>query len=146
MRSLRRPTLPPIFRPRISDLLPNLLTAFLPPTLPHPHTHTLARSYATNLGGVPLELMLQLVNMLGADPWFNIPFAASDDYIAQFAAAVYDGLRPDLRVYVEYGNELWHTGFPGGRYAQAMGLALNTTVEGNRWYGELTFVIAHRGR
>ncbi|GLC60709.1 hypothetical protein PLESTB_001660900 [Pleodorina starrii] len=95
-------------------------------------------SFASNLGGVPLEYMLMLVNMLGADPWFNMPFAASDDYIAHFAAAVRDGLRPDLRVYVEYGNELWHTGFPGGRYAQAMGLKLNTTEQGDKYYGGAT--------
>lgn len=47
----------------------------------------------------------------------------------------YDWL-PYVQVHVEYGNELWHTGFPGGQYAQRMGLALNTTEEGARWYGE----------
>ncbi|GIL67802.1 hypothetical protein Vafri_21078 [Volvox africanus] len=95
-------------------------------------------SFASNLGGVPLEYMIKLANMLGADPWFNMPFAASDDFVTQFATAVRDALRPDLRVYVEYGNELWHTGFPGGRYAQAMGLAMNLTEQGNKWYGGAT--------
>ncbi|GIL87895.1 hypothetical protein Vretifemale_15941 [Volvox reticuliferus] len=95
-------------------------------------------SFASNLGGVPLEYMIKLANMLGADPWFNMPFAASDDYVTQFATAVRDTLRPDLRVYVEYGNELWHTGFPGGRYAQAMGLAMNLTEQGDKWYGGAT--------
>ncbi|GIL87891.1 hypothetical protein Vretifemale_15933, partial [Volvox reticuliferus] len=60
------------------------------------------------------------------------------DYVTQFATAVRDTLRPDLRVYVEYGNELWHTGFPGGRYAQAMGLAMNLTEQGDKWYGGAT--------
>ncbi|GFR45710.1 hypothetical protein Agub_g7119, partial [Astrephomene gubernaculifera] len=96
------------------------------------------RSYAVAPGGVPLELMIKLANTLGADPWFNLPYAASDDYIARFAAAVRDGLRPDLRVYVEYSNELWHTGFPGGQYAQRMGLAMNLTEEGSKWYGGAT--------
>ncbi|PNH02889.1 Tenascin-X [Tetrabaena socialis] len=93
------------------------------------------RSYAVSPGGVPLEHMVLLANMLGADPWFNMPHAASDDYISRFAQAVRDSLRPDLKVFVEYSNEVWHTGFPGGQYAQAQGLAMNTTEEGAKWYG-----------
>ena len=37
---------------------------------------------------------------------------------------------------MEYSNEVWGTGFPGGQYAQEMGLKMNLTEEGNRWYGE----------
>ncbi|KXZ45525.1 hypothetical protein GPECTOR_53g111 [Gonium pectorale] len=93
------------------------------------------RSYAVSRGGVAAEVMVQLANTLGADPWFNIPHAASDEYIAAFAEFVRDRLRPDVKVYVEYSNEVWHTGFPGGKYAQAQGLLLNTTEQGAAWYG-----------
>lgn len=62
--------------------------------------------------GVPLELMLQLANQVGADPWFNMPHLADDAYMQAFAAQTRDGLRPGLKAYVEYSNELWNFMFP----------------------------------
>ncbi len=48
---------------------------------------------------------------VGAAPWFSIPHTADDDYQRQFAAQVKASLRPDLRVYVEWSNEVsWVTG------------------------------------
>jgi hypothetical protein len=76
-------------------------------------------SYTTH--GVPLEDMLLLANTVGADAWFCIPHLANDDYVRNFAIMVRDGLRPDRKAYIEYSNELWHTGFPGGQYADAQG-------------------------
>jgi hypothetical protein len=31
-----------------------------------------------------------------------------------FAAVSQANLRPDVKVYVEWSNEVWHTGFAGG--------------------------------
>ena len=76
-------------------------------------------SYVT--GGPPLEDMLLLSNVIGADAYLCIPHLADDDYVRQFAQMVHDMLRPDRKVYIEYSNELWHTGFPGGQYADAQG-------------------------
>lgn len=59
-------------------------------------------------GGVAIELMIQLCNMLMIDPWFCIPHRATDDYIAQFAKLVREKLDPRLKVYVEYSNEIWN--------------------------------------
>ncbi|KAG2452608.1 hypothetical protein HYH02_002845 [Chlamydomonas schloesseri] len=106
-------------------------------------------SFAYSVGGVPLEVMTQLVNRLGSDPWFCMPHAATDDYVRGFAEAALRLLRPDVKVYVEYSNEVWGTGFPGGQYAQEMGLKMNLTEEGNRWYGGATnearlCFVAHR--
>jgi hypothetical protein len=56
--------------------------------------------------GVPVEHMILLSNVLGADPWFCMPHAANDDYVTQFARMVLDRLRPDLKIYVEYSNEV----------------------------------------
>lgn len=72
------------------------------------------RSYAANIGGVPLDTMIQLVNQVGAAPWFCMPHLGDNDYIRQFATQVKQQLRPDVNVYVEWSNEVWHTGFPGG--------------------------------
>lgn len=62
-------------------------------------------------GGVAIELMIQLCNMLKIDPWFCIPHRATDDYIAQFAKLVREKLDPSLNVYLEYSNEVWNWSF-----------------------------------
>ena len=63
--------------------------------------------------GVPVEVMVQLANQTGTDPWFNMPAQATDDYIRQFATYVRDHLDPDLKAYVEYSNETWNAAFCG---------------------------------
>ena len=78
-------------------------------------------SYVTN--GAPLEDILLLANTVGADAWLCIPHLADDDYVLNFAKMVRDGLRPDRKAYIEYSNELWQTGFPGGQYADEQGIA-----------------------
>jgi len=72
--------------------------------------------------GVPIEDQVLLCNMMGADPWFNVPHLANDDFVRREAQLVYATLRPDVKVYVEYSNEVWGTLFPGGQYAQEQGL------------------------
>lgn len=62
-------------------------------------------------GGVAIELMIQLCNMLKIDPWFCIPHRATDDYIMQFAKLVRETLDPSLKVYLEYSNEIWNWSF-----------------------------------
>lgn len=62
-------------------------------------------------GGVAIELMIQLCNMLKIEPWFCMPHRATDDYIAQFARLVREKLDPSLKVYLEYSNEVWNWGF-----------------------------------
>jgi hypothetical protein len=73
--------------------------------------------------GPPLEDMILLSNVIGSDAWLSIPHLADDDYVLHFAQMTRDRLRPDRKVYIEYSNELWHTGFPGGQYADAQGAA-----------------------
>ena len=59
-----------------------------------------------------------------AHPWFCIPHAASDDWVTGFATLLLNTLRPDLRVYIEYSNEVWNNGFPQYTHAAAMGQQL----------------------
>lgn len=69
--------------------------------------------------GAPLEVMLALVNQLHAEPWFNMPAPANDEYIRVFAEMVRASLDSNLHVYVEYSNEVWNTGasfHPQGSY------------------------------
>ncbi|MEL7200271.1 MAG: calcium-binding protein [Pseudomonadota bacterium] len=72
--------------------------------------------------GVPLEIMVALSNQVGADPWFNIPHQASDDFVRQFATFIRDNLDPRLNVYVEYSNEVWNAQFDQFHYVNEEGL------------------------
>ena len=68
--------------------------------------------------GVPAEVMVDLANEIGADPWFNMPHMADDAYVRDFAQTVRDRLDPRLRAYVEYSNEIWNFIFPQTFWAQ----------------------------
>jgi len=74
--------------------------------------------------GVPLELMIDLCNRLGVNPWFCMPHEADDDYVRQFARQVNRDLKPGLKVYVEYSNEIWNSIFQQTRYSGEQGLKL----------------------
>lgn len=76
-------------------------------------------SYADK--GVPLELMIDLVNRLQTEPWFCLPHMANDDYIKQFASMVNANLKSSLRAWVEYSNEVWNGGFQQNAYAAKQG-------------------------
>jgi hypothetical protein len=78
--------------------------------------------------GVALEHMLALANVVGAAPWFCMPYRAGDDYVRHFATLVRDTLRTDVDVYVEYSNEVWNGLFPQAKYASERGLHLNLST------------------
>lgn len=61
--------------------------------------------------GVPVEVMVELANASGSEPWFTLPQRVDDDYVAGFARIVRDQLRPGLDIYVEHSNEVWNN-FP----------------------------------
>ena len=60
----------------------------------------------------------------GVSPWFCIPYLADDDHVRQFAKLVKGRLRPDLKAYVEYSNEVWNWVYPVTHYADAEGKRL----------------------
>ena len=87
--------------------------------------------------GVPVEVMVELANRLHKDAWFNLPHAADDDYMRQFATYVRDHLAPDLKIYIEYTNEAWNTTFSHSEYTQKQGIKLglgNNAVEAGYQY------------
>ena len=85
---------------------------------PLPGDYTYARR------GVPVEVMVQLANEIGADPWFNMPHQADDAYVSAFATLVHDSLDPRLKTYVEYSNEVWNFIFPQTLWAVEQARAL----------------------
>ncbi|WP_206602931.1 hypothetical protein [Leptolyngbya ohadii] len=88
--------------------------------------------------GVPLEIMVELANQLQANPWFNIPHQATDEYITSFARLVKERLDPQLKVYVEYSNEVWNWQFRQAHYALEQGQTRWGKDKGDaytQWYG-----------
>lgn len=73
-------------------------------------------TYARN--GVPLEVMLALLEKTGMDGWFTLPHRADDTYMRRFAEMVRD-LPGDRRVYAEYSNEMWNWQFEQTAWADA---------------------------
>jgi hypothetical protein len=79
--------------------------------------------------GVPVEIMVELANRLHADPWFNIPHVADDDYVKNFAHIVATQLDPSLKAYVEDSNEVWNGQYPQAQYARQQGVALGLSSD-----------------
>lgn len=70
----------------------------------------------TQKSGVPYEKWIEICNLKQADAWVCIPHAASDDYIQQMATLFRDNLDPNLKIYVEYSNEVWNWIFEQAHY------------------------------
>ena len=85
--------------------------------------------------GVALEVMIDLCNRQKADAWFCMPHMADDDYVRNFAEMVKARLDPDLKVYVEYSNEVWNNMFPQTRYSWEKAKQLGLGPEERPWEG-----------
>jgi hypothetical protein len=100
--------------------------------------------------GVAFEHMVALCNATNKHMWINVPHMATDAFITNLARLIRFGadangnpytsavpnpvwppLNSNLKVYVEYSNEIWSNGnsFPQGNWAQAQGAALGITKE-----------------
>jgi hypothetical protein len=97
--------------------------------LPGGNQYQAATGYGWEGKGASWEYAVQLANETQTDMWINIPVNASPDYITKVADLirygsdgtnpytspqanpVYQGLDPNLKVYVEYSNEVWNPVF-----------------------------------
>ena len=93
------------------------------------------------------EDLVALANETGKDVWINIPVAASDAYVTELADLLLygsDGVNPytapqanpaypplnhNLRVYIEYSNEIWYEYFQ--QHQQMRAIAANMAAEPN---------------
>ncbi len=96
------------------------------------------------------EYNVMLANETGKDLYITLPVGASEDYVRNLALLirygsdgvnpysepttdpVFPGLNPNLRVYVEWGNEYWNWAFSQAGWANDAGRAavVNNTTEG----------------
>jgi len=74
--------------------------------------------------GVAMEVMVALANTIQRDIWVNMPHVATNDFVRNYAKFVNDNLDSNLKVYVEYSNEVWNPGFAAHNYSIAQGTAL----------------------
>ncbi len=100
-----------------------------------------------NKRGQSWEWFVALANAADRDIWLNVPVKASDDYITKLAQLlrygsdgnqpytstqanpVYPPLKPGIKVYLEYGNEIWN--FAGGFYNMGWVKGLSDAVRLN---------------
>lgn len=72
--------------------------------------------YTYTTDGIPFEWMITLCNRLGTDAWLCIPHRANDDYVREMARLFRDNLNPELKIYLEWSNEVWNWMFPQAHY------------------------------
>ncbi len=77
--------------------------------------------------GMSVEYMVDLANTLHENMWVTMPVNADSNYEQNFADYVLNNLDPGLKVYVEYGNEIWNSLFKSeydyvSSYASAHGI------------------------
>lgn len=75
--------------------------------------------------GMAYEYMIELANQLKTDVWINIPHQADADFVRKLAALLHAELAPQLKVFVEYSNELWNSApsFPQHKWLMQRGRA-----------------------
>lgn len=90
--------------------------------------------------GAPLEVLVKLANVLNRDAWFNIPHAADDNLVRQYASYLKRHLHPHLKAYIEYTNEAWNSVFMQTHYTKQMGVKLrldpDPNVAGQKYYSQ----------
>ncbi|WP_243265839.1 hypothetical protein [Sulfitobacter sp. DSM 110093] len=87
----------------------------------------------TYASGAPVEIMVELANQTGTEPWFTIPYHADSDYIEQFSTYVRDFLRPELRAHFELSNEVWNWQFEQAHQSHADSVDRFGVQHGDGW-------------
>jgi hypothetical protein len=102
--------------------------------------YTFGMSYLRNY--VPIEIIVELCNQIGAHPWLHVNYLALDpltDYAAGLATYCKDNLDAGLIPRFEPSNEVWNSalGFHATRYAWAKATIRwpASSFDAGNWYG-----------
>jgi hypothetical protein len=80
---------------------------------------TLTSASWCDVGGVPVEALVNLANKAHCNPWLCMPHQVDDAYVSNFAVIVRNNLDAGLKPYVECSNEVWNFQFQQASYALA---------------------------
>lgn len=85
--------------------------------------------------GMAYEWMIDLCNRVDADLWICLPTRVNDDFVEELAKLIQEKLNPELKIFVEYSNEVWNFQKPQ-RWCQARGveMGLSNDFEGAMRY------------
>lgn len=90
-----------------------------------------------NTGGAPLGVQIEMVNALGIQGWFCIPWEYTDDAVRDWAEQLVAELDPDTGPpIIEDGNEVWNPSFDANAKCQAAGLAEEAATESSPGAGD----------
>lgn len=115
------------------------------------------RKYGWDGPGASYESFVMFCNAANKDAWINVPHKVDDDFITKLAQLlkygsdgvnpytstqanpVYPPLNSNLKIYVEYSNEVWNDGFSqtGWVYQQAKNYGMPLIFDGNPGQYEL---------
>lgn len=77
--------------------------------------------YTYTQKGIPYEWMIEISNHRKSDAWVCIPHKANEEYIRNMAEMFRENLDPDLKLYIEYSNEIWNWIFSQTHYCNDNG-------------------------
>jgi len=63
---------------------------------------------------IAFEHMIDLCNRMNTHGWFNVVHTADDNYIRQMARLIHTTLKPQIKCYIEWSNEIWNFAFSQG--------------------------------
>jgi len=106
---------------------------------PKAYTHTQGNE---TLGSC-YENACQMANQLNVDAWFCIPHMANDDFIRKMAQLIKTKLKPSLKCYIEYSNELWNWGFAQSGWAVNNGISYHWHNDGSQTPDSSTIALDH---
>lgn len=88
-----------------------------------PASYTQARKTVAGQqqGGMAWEYVAQVANVADRDIWVCMHHLATDSYIEQVAKFLHANIKPGRRIYTEFSNETWNSGFPSHAYCQTQG-------------------------
>lgn len=97
-------------------------------------------SSPSNNVGIAVELQIEMCNRMQVDCYFTMPMLADDNYITQEATLIKNQLAPNLRAFIEMGNEPWNGQFSAFAQANAAGVA-GGLPGSNQYYQGIAWVV-----
>ena len=93
---------------QIQSTIGNANTVWSGRTIPTFHSQS---DLATVNKGIAYEHICNLANTTGKDIWICVPHLVDDNYITEMAKLFKAKLNPQIKVFLEFSNEVWNFGY-----------------------------------